>query len=113
MDIKPIKTDADYRAALGRIRALMALDEELEVLSVLVQDYEARHCAISAPDPIAAIKFRMEQQGLKQADLVPYFGSRSKVSEVLSGKRRLTLSVIRRLVAGLGIPAASLLGKES
>lgn len=107
--IKPLKTDADYRAALERIAVLMELEDELSILSVLVAAWEAEHFPTSPPDPIEAIKFRMEQQNLKQADLVPYIGSRSKVSEVLAGKRNLSLAMRIRLHRDLGIPASSLL----
>lgn len=112
--IKVIKSEADYHDALERIENLMDCDSdeavnELEVLALLVEDYETRRFPSVPPDPIEAIKFRMEQQGLAQRDLIPHIGSRSKVSEVLSGKRPLTLSMIRSLHAGLGIPAKVLL----
>jgi len=113
MQIRPIKTDEDYQTALTRISELMELADELEVLSVLVQEYESRTFPSSLPDPIEAIKFRMEQQNLRQRDLVPFIGSRSKVSEVLSGKRGLSLAMRQRLCDGLGIPAAVLLGKNT
>lgn len=83
----------------------------LEVLSTLVEDYEARHFPLEAPSPLDAIRFRMEQDGLAPRDLIPYIGSRAKVSEVLSGKQPLTLSMIRALRDGLGIPADILLGQ--
>jgi len=115
--IRVIKTEADYEAALAAIESLMDLDpalgtpeaERLELLTLLVEDYEAKVAPSELPDPVEAIRFRMEQQGLRQRDLVPYIGSASKVSEVLSGKRSLTLSMIRALHAGLGIPAHVLL----
>lgn len=115
--IKVIKTEDDYDVALEEIELLVDLDPEvdtpeadrLEVMTLLVQDYETRHYALSLPDPIEAIRFRMDQQGLKQTDLVPYIGSRSKVSEVLSGKRALTLPMARGLHSGLGISARALL----
>lgn len=115
--MKVIKTEADYRDALERIENLMEGDpevgtreaEELEVLTLLADDYESKKFPASLPDPIEAIKFRMEQQNLAQRDLIPYIGSRSKVSEVLSGKRPLTLSMMRALHANLGIPAKVLL----
>jgi HTH-type transcriptional regulator/antitoxin HigA len=117
MYAKPITTSADYDAALAAIEALIDRDpdrgtpaaDELEVLSVLVTDYEDRNFPVGPVDPIEAIKFRMEQQGLRQVDLVPFIGTRGRVSEVLSGKRPLTLSMIRRLHKGLGIPAESLI----
>ncbi|MEW6262757.1 MAG: transcriptional regulator [Thermodesulfobacteriota bacterium] len=115
--VKPklIKTEADHQAALARIDELMAAEpetheaDELELLSALVEMYEEKHSPIFLPDPIEAIKFRMEQSGLKPADLVPFIGSKSKVSEVLSGKRTLTLSMMRALNVHLGISAEVLL----
>src|SRR5215208_551329 len=117
MMFKVIKNEADYEAALAAIENLMDLDpdpgspeaEELELRTLLIQDYESKTFEIGMPDPIDAIQFRMEQQDLSQRDLVPYVGSRSKVSEVLSRKRPLTLNMIRALHSGLGIPAEVLL----
>lgn len=117
---KIIKSKKDYEAALLEIEELMEGDpdigspeaDELEILVLLVEDYEERTFPIEAPDPIEAIQFRMEQQNLKQRDLVPYIGSRSKVSEVLAKKRPLTLSMIRALHNGLGIPAQTLLREQ-
>jgi len=108
--IRPIKTAKDHQEALRRVSELMDQADELEVLVLVIADYETKHCSIMPPDPIEAVKFRMEQQGLKQVDLVPFIGSRSRVSEVLSGKRELSLSMRQRLHKGLGIPATSLLG---
>src|SRR5438128_180167 len=111
MKPKLIKTESEYVAALARIDKLMdakrntAHGDELELLSLLVHDYEQRVFPIDKPDPVAAIRFRMEQQGLRPKDLVPLLGSRSRVSEVLSGRRNLSLKMIRALVSGLGIPA--------
>ncbi len=85
--------------------------DRLELLALLVRDYEDKHYPIDMPDPVEAITFRMEQMGLTRKDLERYIGSRSKVSEVLSGKRRLSLSMIRALHEGLGIPAEVLLGR--
>jgi HTH-type transcriptional regulator/antitoxin HigA len=115
--IRVIKTESDYDGALARIEELIDRNpaagtseaDELEVLSVLVEEYESRNFPSSLPDPIEAVRFRMEQQNLTQRDLVPFIGSRSKVSEVLSGKRTLTLSMIRSLHSNLGIPARVLL----
>ncbi len=110
-----IKTEADYEQALSRIEALMDAEpgtpeaDELELLATLVEMYEDVHYPVNMPDPIDAIRFRMEQAGLRQQDLVPYIGSRSKVSEVLNRKRPLTLSMMRGLHRGLGIPAEVLL----
>lgn len=109
--MKPIKTDADHAAAVARIDALMdaAPDspdgDELDVLSTLVDAYEARHFPIDPPDPIAAIEFRMDQLGLDRKDLEPMIGSRGRVSEVFSRTRGLSLAMIRRLHEGLHIPA--------
>jgi HTH-type transcriptional regulator/antitoxin HigA len=117
MKAKVIKTTAEYSAALARIEKLMdaKLDtpqgDELDLLSLLVHDYEEKVFPIDKPDPVAAIRFRMEQQGLNPKDLVPFLGSRSRVSEVLSGRRNLSLSMIRALAAGLRIPAEILLGE--
>jgi len=116
--IKPIKTEADYDAALEQIALLMDAKagtpeaDELEVLATLVECYETEHYPINLPDPIAAIRFRMEQEGLSQRDLIPYIGSRSKVSEVLSGKRPLTLQMMRSLHQHLDIPADVLLQEQ-
>ncbi len=113
--IKPIRTEADYEAALARIDALMEAElgtskgEELDVLTDLVELYETKHVQMGYPSPVAAIEFRMEQAGLTQRDLVPFIGSRAKVSEVLSGKRRLTMPMARALHEHFGIPAEVLL----
>jgi HTH-type transcriptional regulator / antitoxin HigA len=115
--LKLIKTEADHQAALARIDELMDAEpetpdaDELELLAALVEMFEEKHFPIDLPGPIEAIKFRMEQSGLKPADLVPYIGSKSKVSEVLSGKRSLTLSMMRALNTHLGISAEVLLQK--
>jgi HTH-type transcriptional regulator/antitoxin HigA len=116
MTTKLIKTASEYEAAKRRAASLVGLDpiagtpeaDELEVLVFLLTDYENKHFPLPNPDPIEAIRFRMEQAGLTQQDLVPYIGSKSKVSEVLAGKRRLTLSMIRALSTGLGIPLSVL-----
>ena len=116
MKAKVIKTESEYAAALARIEKLMDAKrntpqgDELELLSLLVHDYEENVFPIDKPDPLAAIRFRMEQQGLEPKDLVPLLGSRSRVSEVLSGRRNLSLKMIRNLVGRLGIPAEVLLG---
>ena len=109
--IRPIRTEQDYDAALARVEMLMDVvrskdeDDELDVLATLIELYEDVRFPMDAPDPIAAIKFRMEQLGKSQSDLAPILGSRSKVSEVLSGKRELTLKMIRALHEHLQIPA--------
>ncbi len=115
MKIKPLKTEADYEDALSRIADLMDArpgtkdGDELEVLSVLVENYETVHYFIDAADPVQAIRFQMEQFGLKDKDLIPFIGKSGRVSEVLSYKRKLTLPMIRRLQSGLNIPPASLI----
>mmetsp|Transcript_1280 Transcript_1280/g.924 ORF Transcript_1280/g.924 Transcript_1280/m.924 type:complete len:410 (+) Transcript_1280:329-1558(+) len=112
---KLIKTEKDYSLALSKIYALMDAKEgtaeadELELLATLVEMYEDKHYPIDHPDPVEAIKFRMDQLGLNQQNLVPIIGSRSKVSEVLNRKRTLTLSMMRALHKDLGIPADILL----
>jgi len=118
MEVRAIRSDADYRAMLARVSALIDLDpapdtpegEALEVLGTLVQAYEAQHWPVSPPDPIEAIKFHMDQAGLSVADMVPYIGPRNRVYDVLGGKRPLTMPMIRRLLT-LGIPASSLVGQ--
>lgn len=118
MDIKPIRTEADYKAALKEVAALMESDpalgtpdgDRLDVLVTLVQAFEARHYAIDLPDPIEAIKFRMEQQGLKPKDLEPMIGRSNRVYEILNRKRPLTMSMVRKLHTGLGISAECLIG---
>lgn len=115
MDIKPIKTERDYKRTLKEIEGLFdALPktkegDRLDVLTTLVEAYEAKHYPIDAPTPVAAIEFAMEQKGLKRKDLEPYIGSRARVAEVLNHKRTLTLSMIRKLHAALGIPAEVLI----
>jgi HTH-type transcriptional regulator/antitoxin HigA len=112
---KVIKTEKEYESALARINDLMDADpgtpegDELELLVTLVELYEKAKHPIDLPDPVEAIKFRMEQLGLKQKDLIPHIGSRSKVSEVLSRQRPLSIAMIRKLNVGLGIPAEILL----
>ncbi len=111
MQIKPIKNDRDYRRMLKAIGALMdakansADGDRLDVLVTLAEAWEEKHHAIEAPDPVHAIEFAMEQRGLNRRDLEPYIGSRARVAEVLNHKRSLTLAMIRRLHAGLGISA--------
>lgn len=111
--IKLIKSSQDHEQALARVMTLMDFDpapdsaesDELDLLAFLIEKYEEEAFPIDSPDPIEAIKFRMEQQGLIKKDLVPYFGSASKVTEVLNGTRSLSLNMIRKLSAGLGISA--------
>ncbi|MBS0443768.1 MAG: transcriptional regulator [Proteobacteria bacterium] len=121
MNIRPIHTEADYEAALGDIAALMESDpapgtpkgDRLDILATLVQAYESRHFPIDAPDPVEAIKFRMEQSGLTVKDLEPIIGRPNRVYEVLSRKRPLTLAMIRRLHRSLGIPAEVLIAESA
>ncbi|MGH8568998.1 MAG: helix-turn-helix domain-containing protein [Gammaproteobacteria bacterium] len=115
MDIKPIKTDDDYRAALKEIESLMTAEadtpegERLDILVTLVEAYEKKHFPLELPDPIEAIKFRMDQMGLTAKDLEPMIGRLNRVYEVLNHKRPLTLKMIWKLHRGLGIPAESLI----
>jgi HTH-type transcriptional regulator / antitoxin HigA len=111
MQPRVIKTHAQYEATLARIDEIFdarpgtAKGDELELLLLLVETYEDTAYPIDLPDPITALRFRMEQAGLTRKDLIQYIGSKSKVSEVLSGKRPLSLTMIRKLVAGLHLPA--------
>jgi HTH-type transcriptional regulator/antitoxin HigA len=114
MNIRPIRTKADYRAALKEVERLWEAEpgtpggDHVDVLVTLIEAYEAKHFPIPAPDPIAAIEFMMEQKGLTRRDLEPAIGSRGRVSEVLTRKRPLTLPMVRELSALLQIPAAVL-----
>jgi HTH-type transcriptional regulator/antitoxin HigA len=116
IQVRPIRSEADYRAALKRIDALMvakpasAEGDELDVLVTLVDAYEEKRFPMDAPDPVTAIQFRMEQQGLTRKDLEPMIGSRARVSEVMTGERGLTLAMVRRVRSGLGISADLLVG---
>lgn len=115
MDIKPIKTEADYQAALKEIESLMmaAIDtpegEKLDVLTTLVEAYEAKHFPMDLPDPVEAIKFEMDRRGLTVKDLEPLIGKSNRVYEILNYKRSLSLKMIWKLHEGLGIPAESLI----
>jgi len=115
MDIKPIKTQRDHRRILREIEGLMNAKrntpegDRLDVLVTLVEAWEAKRYPLDLPDAIAAIKHHMDQNGLAARDLIPFIGSRNRVYEVLSRKRPLTLAMVRRLHAGLGIPAESLI----
>ena len=115
MEIKPIRTEADYQAALAEIERLFDAapntpeGDRLEVLTTLVEAYEENHYAIPLPDPIEAIQYYMESRGLTRRDLEAYIGSRGRVSEILNRKRPLSLEMIRRLYAGIGIPAEVLI----
>ena len=115
MNIRPIKTEQDYNTAISRIEELWGTKkdslegDEFDLLVTIVESYELKHYPIAPPDPIDAIKFRMEQMGMTSADMVKYLGSQSRVSEILSRKRRLTLGMIKSLYKGLKIPAEILL----
>jgi HTH-type transcriptional regulator/antitoxin HigA len=117
VNIDLIKTQASYKAALKEVSALVDMDpaegtdegDRLEVLSLLVEAYEAKHFPINAPDAIEAIKFRMEQNGLTANDMVKFIGAKNRTYEVLAKKRPLSISMIRRLHSGLGIPAEVLI----
>lgn len=119
MAIRPIKSDSDHESALKRIQALMSAEasteegDELDVLATLVDAYEAKHFPIDTPDPIEAIRFRMEQTGLERKDLEPLIGSRARVSEVLNKRRGLSLKMIRALHKELDIPLEALIGRET
>jgi HTH-type transcriptional regulator / antitoxin HigA len=116
MDIRPIKTEADYERALGEIEQLWGAavntpkGDKLDILLTLVEAYEQAHYPIDPPDPVEAIKFRMEQMGLTRKDLEPYLGKRGRVAEVLNRQRKLSLNMIRRLHTHLHIPLESLIG---
>jgi HTH-type transcriptional regulator/antitoxin HigA len=116
MNVKPIRTQKDLREALDRIDEIIDAKygtteyDELEILSTLVESYEEKHCPVPPPDPVEAIKFRMDQLGLKQNDIAKYLGGKSRASEVLSRKRPLSLRMIRNLHSKLHIPSDSLLG---
>ena len=121
MQLKPIRTEADYQAALQAVAPYFEHEpqagsdaaDQFEVLLLLIEHYEASHYPIAPPDPVEAIRFRMEQAGLTPKDLEPMIGRLNRVYEVLTRKRPLTLPMIRRLHAGLGIPAESLIGEAS
>jgi HTH-type transcriptional regulator/antitoxin HigA len=110
MNIKLIKTEQDYQLALQRLEDIFDAEQntqegdELEVLSLLIDTYEKEHFPIDAPDPIEAVKFRMEQLGIKQKDLAEVLGFKSRVSEIMNKKRKLTLEMIRNLHKRLNIP---------
>ena len=115
MKIKPIRNEQDYQDALERLDVIFDATkgseegDELEILSILIDNYENEHFPIGMPDPIEAIKFRMEQMGMKQKDLEEVFGFKSRVSEILNKKRKLTLEMVRRLNTRLNIPTEVLI----
>jgi HTH-type transcriptional regulator/antitoxin HigA len=114
-DVRPIRSEFDYEEALGQVEILWGAPsgtpegDRLEVLATLIDAYEAEHYPMDPPDPIEAIKFRMEQQGLTRKDLEPLIGTRTRVAEVLNGKRGLSIEMIRRLHDELGIAAEVLI----
>lgn len=119
MNIKPVKTEDDYKATLARIEEIWDAEpntkqgDELSVLAILVENYESEKYKILPPDPIEAIKFRMEQTGLKKTDLARYLGGRNRSTEILSRKRSLSVRMMRELHNKLHIPAESLLAEPS
>jgi HTH-type transcriptional regulator/antitoxin HigA len=119
LDIRPIRNDRDHARALRQIERLWGARrgspeaQKLEILVTLLDAYEAQHHRIDPPDPIEAIRFRMEQEGLTRADLEKLIGSRARVSEILNRRRPLTIGMIRRLRDALGISADVLIGRES
>ncbi|ELR71073.1 Helix-turn-helix motif protein [Fulvivirga imtechensis AK7] len=115
MDIKPIRTEADYQKALERLEVIFDAkigtpeSDEADVLGLLIDEYEKKHYPIEAPDPIEAIKIRMEEMHLKQVDLIKEIGGKSRVSEILNRKRKLTVDMIRNLAARLNLSAGLLI----
>ena len=115
MKIKPIRSDVDYQNALERLEVIFDAKrgtkegDELEILAILIDNYESHNFPIEMPDPISAINFRMEQMGLKQKDLVEMIGFKSRVSEIMNRKRKLTLEMIRKLNTQLHIPTEILI----
>lgn len=111
MELKPIKTEVDYKGALKRLEEIFDAksgtpeSDELEILGLMVDDYENKRYPIEAPDPIEAIKIRMEEMHLKQVDLIPEIGGKSRVSEILNRKRRLTVDMVRKLATRLNLSA--------
>jgi HTH-type transcriptional regulator / antitoxin HigA len=117
--IPPIRTDDDYRASLVRVREIFHAPDnsleadELEILTILVHDYEQRNYSFGSSDPVEAVRFAMDRLNLRPRDLVPYLGASSRVSEILGRRRSLTVEMIQKLHEGLGIPLESLIGTSS
>jgi HTH-type transcriptional regulator/antitoxin HigA len=115
MKIKPLKTEKDYKSALEHVQRLWNVEPEtpdgddLDVLITLIEAYEEKHYPIDPPDPVEAIKFRMDQKGLRRVDLAPILGGKNRVTEVLQRKKPLTLKMIRNLHQKIGIPYESLI----
>ncbi|MCC7521725.1 MAG: transcriptional regulator [Flavobacteriaceae bacterium] len=116
MNIKPLKTESDYREALKRMEQIFDAaigsveSDEADILGLMIDEYEKKHYPIDAPDPIEAIKIRMEEMQLKQIDLVDVIGGKSRVSEVLNRKRKLTVEMIRNLTIRLNLSSEILIG---
>ena len=114
MDIKPLKTDSDYQMTLSRLEEIFDApigtpeSDEADILGLMNDEYEKKHYPIDTPDPIEAIKIRMEEMQLKQVDLVPEIGGKSRVSEILNRKRKLTVDMIRKIAAKLNLSAGLL-----
>ncbi|KPF82736.1 DNA-binding protein [alpha proteobacterium AAP38] len=114
-ELKPIRTEADYEAALEQVEQLWGAangtteGDRLDILATLIDAYEAEHYPMDPPDPVEAIKFRMEQMGLTRKDLEPMIGTRTRVAEILNRRRSLSIGMIRRLHERLGIPAEILI----
>ncbi|MDB4334912.1 transcriptional regulator [bacterium] len=117
MNLKPIKTEIDYRESLERLEEIFDAkmgtpeSDELDILGLMIDDYENKYYPIGSPDPIEAIKIRMEEMHLKQVDLIPEIGGKSRVSEILNRKRRLTVDMIRRLAIKLNLSANLLISE--
>ncbi|OQW91362.1 MAG: DNA-binding protein [Thiotrichaceae bacterium IS1] len=117
MNLKPIKTEADYQVALANAYQLMDAEwntpegEELEILTAIIENYEAKHYPMTPPDPVAAIKFRMEQLDLGEQDLEPWLGNREQIRQILNRQQDLSVGMIRQLHRGLKIPLESLIGE--
>ena len=115
MDIKPIRTESDYQSALDRMEVIFdapigtSESDEADILGILIDEFEKQNYPIESPDPIEAIKIRMEEMQLKQVDLIPVIGGKSRVSEILNRKRKLTLGMIRRLAVYLNLSASMLI----
>ncbi len=115
MELNPIRSEKDYKEALKRLETIFDANpdtpesDELEILGLMVDEYEKKHYPIEAPDPIEAIKIRMEEMSLRQVDLIPEIGGRSRVSEILNRKRRLTVEMIRKLSVRLNLSANALI----
>ncbi len=119
MNLKPIKTETDYQEALAKAYQLMDAEwntpegDELEILTILIENYETKHYPLTPPDPITAIQFRMEQLDLNEQDLEPWLGNREQISQILNRQLELSVNMIRQLHHNLKIPLESLIGKQA